>query len=295
MSPPRPVFRPSGPIVARPVMRAYPSARCMAGWPLVELGAPAATPPEPPLDFYLWELFDLDLGSTSAIVGFIRDWGTPRGVLLREPPAWESADARPPGRCEGAMASGATGSIYSWRREHSEYEDQTTVNLDEFRLSIATLHDIVRVFLYSLGILDFDDVRATWECSHEPPPEDRAALEWAAARLSWGLDEFRPSVRIDDSSGDPRDGEAGDVRIDVVGVCCLQLFNDLVSARRFLTCERCGRIFTRQRGRSNLEATGDGSGAGATTVRSPRPARYCSVRCASAASSAIHRQRARSR
>ena len=271
------VGRPTSAMLTGCQLETYPNAALIAGWPLVELGETGPLAVDPPRGLYLWELMDLDLPSDEEAVEFIRRWGPVSPVLLDGPPPWTTGGGESHTSSETIAAWSAADEIYTWRREHGDAQDTVTVNLAEFRLSVAILRDLIRVLLSDAGAFDFGDVCASWESAATPPPDAGIALEWGVEKINRALGRLNPRVEL-------RCREREEAGADVIGLCCLQLFDDLVSERPYRRCGRCGRVFTTQRNRASQ-----------SNGRRHSSARYCSARCASAASSQMHRERQRTR
>ena len=217
-------------------------------------------------EFYLWELSDLDLEDPAAIAEFVERFGP---VTSRK---------------MGRKFLGAE-TVFDAQRDligrEKGVDPEAVLPLEEFRLAAGTLRDVTRAILANAGALGAKDMVSAWE---SVPPFDPAgdeavepALTWAVEVLNAGLTPFAPRLV---PSKAPDDAEAGGrpTCSELYNVICLEIFNDLAGGSTFRTCEKCGRVFVRQRGR-------------AVYGQHKREAnlRYCSKRCANAAAQAAHR------
>jgi hypothetical protein len=216
-------------------------------------------------EFYLWELADLDLGDPAAIADFVSKFGPLTSLKM--------------GRkfLAAETVFGTQRNLICGKRG---VEPEDVLPLEEFVFAAGTLRDATRALLANTEVLGADAMVKAWETKRPFKRGDDAAVEqaapWAIDVLNAGLTPFAPHLAL---SKAPNDLEAGRPPCsELYNVICLEIFNDVAGGSTFRTCEKCGRVFVRQRGR-------------AVYGQHKREAnlRYCSKRCANAAAQAAHR------
>jgi hypothetical protein len=129
-------------------------------------------------------------------------------------------------------------------------------------------------------MLSVEDMASAWETKRPFGAADGETLElaaaWAIDVINAGLTPFAP--RLASSKAQGADEADRTPCSELYNVICLEIFNDVAGGSTFRTCEKCGRVFVRQRGR-------------AVYGQHKREAqlRYCSKKCANAAAQAAHR------
>ena len=216
-------------------------------------------------EFYLWELTDLDLADPTAIAEFVSTFGPLTSKNM--------------GR-KFLAAETVFGMQRNLIGEKRGLDPDDVLPLAEFRFAAATLRDVTRAVLANARVMGAGHMVHAWETK---PPFDcvgdeavEQALAWAVDVLNAGLAPFAPRLAL---STTPNAAETGPPPCsELYNVICLEIFNDLAGGSTFRTCEKCGRVFVRQRGR-------------AVYGQHKREAnlRYCSKRCANAAAQAAHR------
>jgi hypothetical protein len=218
-------------------------------------------------EFYLWELPDVDLSNPDAIAHFVSEFG--------------------PLTCQtmGRKFMGAETGFRMLRNlivEKTDAGKEGVLPLDEFRFAARTLRDITRALLANAGVLDADKMVKAWETKRPfqgSGEEARAqALTWAVDALNAGLTPFGPRLVLRGATGGV--GAGTEPCTELYNAICLEIFNDVAAGSTFRRCDKCGRVFVRQRGR-------------AVYGQHKREAqlRYCSKRCANAAAQAAHRKK----
>jgi len=216
-------------------------------------------------EFYLWELANLDLADPAAVADFVTKFGP--------------LTSRKMGRKFLAAET-----VFRMHRrligEKQGLDPDDVLSLEEFRFVAGTLRDATRGLLANTGVLSADAMVKAWETKR---PFKRSAddvvdqaASWAIDAINAGLTPFAPRLAL---SKAPNDADAGQPPCsELYNAICLEIFNDVAGGSTFRTCERCGRVFVRQRGR-------------AVYGQHKREAnlRYCSKRCANAAAQAAHR------
>lgn len=216
-------------------------------------------------EFYLWELHDLDLGDPQAIADFVTEFGPLTSRKMG-------------GKFRGPVT------VFSMQRElnceAAGLPADEVLPLEEFRFAAGTLRDATRSILASAGASTAEEMVAAWETKRPFEPGRDGALDqatvWAIDVINAGLIPFAPRLALSEAREDP---EPADTSVaELYNVVCLEIFNDVASGSTFRTCDRCKRVFVRQRGR-------------AAYGQHKRDAhlRYCSKRCANAAAQAAHR------
>jgi hypothetical protein len=203
-----------------------------------------------PVDFVLREVLETDLDD-AGLLAFVNEWGP----LTR--PKSEVFDLLPGGRD-------------AWESDFPEAAN-AELSLDAQRHHLRVLRALARHWLaHTAG----DDVCESWESDgHMRPGEVRLAWDWWADYISAGLAGFQMHVvlRVDGES-DTR-GLGLDYRQPTVYEVAMQQLAVLAAGSDpILHCanDRCGRPFTRQRGRAKY---GKGHESGVL---------YCSNLCARA-------------
>ena len=216
-------------------------------------------------EFYLWELADLDLADPAAIAAFVSTFGP--------------LTSRKMGRKFLAAET-----VFRMHRnligEKQDVDAEDVLALEEFVFAAGTLRDATRALLSGVGVVSAQAMVAAWETKRPFKRGGDDAVEqaasWAIDVLNAGLTPFAPRLAL---SKAPNAVEAGRPACsELYNAICLEIFNDVAGGSTFRTCEKCGRVFVRQRGR-------------AVYGQHKREAnlRYCSKRCANAAAQAAHR------
>ncbi|MDZ4654469.1 MAG: hypothetical protein U1F44_01115 [Coriobacteriia bacterium] len=216
-------------------------------------------------EFYLWELQDLDLDEPTAITEFVSRFGPLTSKRM--------------GR-KFMAAETVYGMLRDLIGKKKGVGSEDVLPLEEFRLAARTLRDATRGLLANAGMLSVEDMASAWETKRPFGAADGETLElaaaWAIDVINAGLTPFAPRLAPCKAPGAD---EAGRTRCsELYNVICLEIFNDVAGGSTFRTCEKCGRVFVRQRGR-------------AVYGQHKREAhlRYCSKKCANAAAQAAHR------
>lgn len=246
-----------------------------------------------PVDTYLREARDVDLGDIEALADFSARFGLLGWWPWPELPTRMSG----PGSADVTWLNG----VFKACREHrlqqwgepdstDEGHDPTemfygVVHVDEIRLYLSFVRDMVTLWRCVSGDLAIRDVAAEWANRVFPPPADaNDAAMMLADMMNPAL--ARESLRID--VVDPRD--VGEVSVSRWGgpypttyrALCCQLRNDIAMNADYYVCanKTCGRLFSRFRPDDT-----------ATTTRLKAGSRYCSPWCSDAQKQREYRQR----
>jgi hypothetical protein len=121
------------------------------------------------------------------------------------------------------------------------------------------------------------DALAVWGS----PDPLRATAHFLEQTLTSGLSVFHPKVTLTAPSKRPAHGWMSGATVPLFSTCCLELFNHMVEDATYRRCEndRCGRVFVRQKGRSEV---GQHRRTGIM---------YCSNTCARAVAQRRYRER----
>lgn len=175
-----------------------------------------------PEEFYLRELMDLDLASERAISEFAARWGD-LGVL------------NDPEKVERALA-------VLWIDLAPKAEPHR-----RFCQVAVALRDITRIWLLAQGALSCEKLAAAWESPSPPPKSTKAGLDALAIVLNGFLRPFQMHVVLE-----PGGQDVGTEHPTLASLVALQLANEIARRASYTRCanERCGRLFSRQRGRA---------------------------------------------
>jgi hypothetical protein len=216
-------------------------------------------------EFYLWELSDLDLDDPTAIAEFVSTFGP--------------LTSRKMGR-KFLAAEAVYGMLRDLIGEKRGIDPQDVLPLEEFRLAARTLRDATRGLLAGAGVLSADELAREWESKRlfkrAGDEAVKLATAWAIDVINAGLVPFAPHL----APCEPPNGSepARTPSSELYSVICLEIFNDIAGGSTFRRCDKCGRVFVRQRGRAVY-----GQHKRVASLR------YCSKRCANAAAQAAHR------
>lgn len=216
-------------------------------------------------EFYLWELEDLDLDEPTAIAEFVSRFGPLTSKRM--------------GR-KFMAAEAVYGMLRDLIGKKKGVGSEDVLPLEEFRLAARTLRDATRGLLASAGMLSVEEMADAWETKRPFGAADGETLElaaaWAIDVINAGLTPFAPRLASSKAQGADEAGRTP--CYELYNVICLEIFNDIAGGSTFRTCEKCRRVFVRQRGR-------------AVYGQHKRDAhlRYCSKKCANAAAQAAHR------
>ncbi len=213
---------------------------------------------QPPDQLYLFELADLNLADVEAVAELCRNLG-PIAPMRRTDDL--------PAKVRGIWARELTIHSMQYGRtwEPIDAGDDNFIygepHVDELTYRVRVLRQLTRHFhAHATGA----PVADAWPDCGDNHEAWRRFSSFADAALS----PFRVRVMVD--VGHP-DFNVGEPRPGLYSIAVLQMFNDFVEQVDFRTCpaEKCGRIFLRQRGRSQFYSRTTG-------------VLYCSPSCANA-------------
>lgn len=223
---------------------------------------------QPPDQLYLFELADVDLADIEAIANLCRTYGPIAPLRRTDLPmsySWER---------ELVVHSMRYGRSYSQPDNAGPDFIGIEPHIDELTYRIRVLRQLARhLQVHAAG----ESVSAAWpECDN-----DFEAWRHFSHFTDAALSPFRVRVMVDVGS---TDYDIGIPRPGLYSVAVLQMFNDLVEHVDYRTCaaEKCGRVFIRQRGRSNSYSRTDG-------------VLYCSSTCANSQAQREWRRRQRAK
>lgn len=234
-----------------------------------------------PPEMYLWEVHDLDLEDAEAVRMFVQTWGAVR--LKHMGDALLKAHRRKLDSHRRKFAK-----LAKLAREAGYEGDALAVA--EVRLVIQIFRDAVRGFLWDSGTITLDELMegqespiafsfldgidiASWR-RMKREHQRRGVAGFSLSVINAGLETWTPRITMN-SHLQPNHWTS-----NIYSAWCLQLFNTIAEGDSFRVCQRCGRVFVRQRGRAKQ---GQHRRSGEIV--------YCSVRCANAATVAAFRQR----
>ncbi|MHB1324822.1 MAG: hypothetical protein ACYC0L_01220 [Thermoleophilia bacterium] len=229
-----------------------------------------------PEEFYIRELFDLDLTSSQSILEFSKTFGrlgspgwkdllvTDYGLDMSAYPKLRDIDRLQ----ERFLSKGG------FQHPLDRYEISS---IEDFMQHAAILRDIVRIWLMLSGQTDLQTIVDSWENQVRQPPssENNAAL-YLEGFINAGLQPFHANLKIsfptDDAPGSTSIAPYSPPVLSAYSAACLQLANDISENTRYRVCanESCNRLFSKQRGRSEY---------GHFRTKSIK---YCSATCARA-------------
>jgi hypothetical protein len=207
-----------------------------------------------PEELYLREFMDLETSNEEQVVGFLRqfgffgigvdDVGTAEGYRLLR-------------RIEPAIAPHLT--------PDETMEQRSVLHIDEVRLHILTLRDVIRAWQVFVGARSIDSfaaesrLRTTRYMLSESQlrfygrDQHDAAMDLLETCLNNGLRPF--SAHVDLIPADTSTHVRPRFRCDLYAAMCLQLFNHMLARSGYHVCrnESCGRLFVHQRGRSKTQ------------------------------------------
>lgn len=242
-----------------------------------------------PEEYYLRELFDVDLADASSVLTLVSEWGQ----LFEPARSWQDLGehTRVLGRwvlretCRTIQANveeklsqqierGVIPPNHTWRH-------RDLLHLDESRLRIQRIRNLARSVAFLGGTLSREELAVRWDTGSDPVPDgEDDCRDFVARALTDALAPLQPRV----FAGQRSFGSVAPLYTALAA----QLYNDMVAGLKFRKCENCGSLFIRHRGRSTKgqhQLKGD-----AAVVR------FCSVPCTNAhASRQLRRRRTASR
>lgn len=202
-----------------------------------------------PPEFYLWELRDLDLDDPQEVLEFVNEWGPVEldhmGLHFLSHTAHTSEINEARARFKAIRGSHLLSA-------------QELLPVAEVRFVLTRLRQAIEAFMANSGVLT----------------SSRLDLGSAVDLVNSGLFPFTPRIVIGD-----RDA-AQAVLPHLYNVICLDIINDIIQGSDFRTCERCRRVFIRQRGRAKYDRH-----------KRRGELKYCSARCSNAAMAKAYRDR----
>lgn len=231
-----------------------------------------------PEDFYLRELLDLDLSDSQSILAFSKAFGRLGSPGWKDLPVTGYRRSSPPGLIDRVQKDFLEAFGFTHPLDKVEF-----VPIEDFKLHAAVLRDIVRIWLSIKGEISFGEMVHEWENGLHPPPQNKSeSAAYLEAFLNAGLWPFQAHLTV----AYPEDGrpESPFPRFgspSLFSTVCLQLANDIAENATYRRCanEACGRIFSKQRGRSEY-----GQYKSSKVI-------YCSAHCARAQTSRNLRRR----
>ncbi len=232
---------------------------------LLVFGPPFRYLVELPIELYLRELFDLDLDDEEQLRDFSAQYGLLATPGLGEiTPRYREADGtalrRGPRNEEQLRKLWAEMSLPAGLRR-GEFDNREYLLVNEFRLHVCLLRDLVRIFRAHKDEISFDEAWQSWESeeflvSLAGPGEARAVdmRRFLATHLSHALRPFHllVSTRSEEYSLEERKHFRSDWDFSPFAAMCLQLANHVAENAAYHVCrnETCGHLFVRQRGRA---------------------------------------------
>jgi hypothetical protein len=276
-------------------------------------GAEGESWPEPPDEFYLRELRELDLEDEAALAGFVYRHGwfcrpnwqslpvrfTCVGGLVQRLPAEVQSglpdsyvhDPEQLGELHPYLAGvdALISGIAAYRAQKPTFLWESTgahrgfIHIGELRVHAEFLRNAVHVWDALSSGHGLEELAGSWEGVFGLPQLlaqgwelETAAQTFLEETLNAALAEFHARVRVGVLGDGPVDPE-----VTLYEAMALQLFNDIAERTPYQHCARCGQPFLRQRGRAKF-----GQHRRIGTM-------YCSERCANAQKQQAYRDRRR--
>lgn len=252
-----------------------------------------------PSGLYLRELYRLDLDSDHDVTGFVAEYGAMAGVDWSTliPPTWlgfsHDGRHRPSSSIiqKGAERAWPLLEVVRLRTESRvEHDDSILLHPEEFRLRAKLLRDAARTWLAASGQLRPQAAIEAWESEIGPRPRglDEAVWDFLVPLLNVGLVPFHPRLAHMTEQPDP-------LAYDLFHALCLQLASDIESRREWIACAKCGALFSRSiRAEEDYDRRQHSKKVQDVMRQRAANIKYCSAKCANAASTAAYRARKRS-
>ena len=231
---------------------------------------------ELPDEFVLRELFDPDPTDPDELASFTQTWGLLTS-LTQDPLAF-----LPPGETATGLAH-RTRQLVDETATSLNLHPSYLVTLEAVSTHVRTLRAMTHQWIASRRGHDAANLLEAWtnEGFTQPRNEADAWRRWED-HLNSALRPFQTNVRVA-VEGSERIGAWGTVGPNTYAVMALQLANLVAEHAELTVCanENCGRIFSRQRGRSEYGQ------------HHTRGVMYCSSSCARAQAQRAYRRRKR--
>jgi hypothetical protein len=225
---------------------------------------------EPPTELYLREGLEFDADDPDAVAAFMYDYGAITGLDTRV------YDYLPrPYRPDADTLNPRFGTVDERQRaKAAEFELQkhpgTLVSFSAVKLHVGVLRALVRHWTAHATAAGMDAVIEAWREFDVTPQNVSEAWGWFEDYVNPALQAYHVNVVIETEPTEewqPATRPASGIATpNAFTSMVLQLVNDIADRSEYRTCPACGRLFSRQVGRTTSQHRRQG-------------VRFCSTRC----------------